>query len=249
MAELKVQAGGVELNVMVEGQTAAPTLVLINVANSNMGVYTPMMQPLTEKLRVVRYDWRGTGQSGAGERADYNFPRYADDLAAILDAVDVDRAIICGCAYGARTAARFALRHPRRTSLLCLFDVSLDQPVDQKLQRKLMIEARRLRDEAGLPSPSLDRSWFAHVDSREAGRSLAAHVSQPDPTPEMAGVEIPTQVVCGRQDANLAEAQRIAALMPDAELQVMEMTSHPAVMSRPELAADLLLDFIARRLD
>jgi 3-oxoadipate enol-lactonase len=56
-------------------------------------------------------------------------------------------------------------------------------------------------------------------------------------------------VVCGRQDLNLAEAERIAKLIPDSEFHVMEMTSHPAVMSRPDLAVELLLDFIGRRIE
>ncbi len=247
MAELTVTTGGVELHVEVDGPESATSLALINPARSNLGVHTPILERLAREHRVIRHDWRGTGRSSGGERADYNFPQYADDLAAVLDAVGAPTAIICGCAYGARTAARFALRHPQRTSLLALFDVSLDQPVDQRLQRDLMLEARRLREEAGIGSPELDRGWFAHTHEREALRSLTAHNDQPDPTPELAELSIPTLVACGVQDANLEEARRIAALVPDAELHEMPMTSHPAVMSRPDLMADLLLDFIRRR--
>lgn len=247
MTDLMVRVGGVDLRVKVDGVEAGPPLALINVARSNLGVFEPMMAALGEAHRVIRHDWRGTGRSGAGERADYVFERYADDLAAILDAVDVERAVICGCAFGARIAARFAIRHPDRTSLLALYDVSLAPPADQGRQRELMLEARRLRDEAGLPHRRLDRSCFVHDAEKEALRSLTAGRGLPDPTPEMATVRIPTLVVCGRQDENLTQAQRIAGLMPDCELQVMEMTSHPAVMSRPDLAAELLLDFVKRR--
>lgn len=247
MEQRSIPVAGVDLHVALDGPPDAPALCLINPARCNLGVYDPVVERLAAGHRLVRYDWRGTGQSDGGERADYSFPRYADDLAAILDALGIQTAIVCGSAYGARTAARFALRHPGRVSLLALFDVSLDHPVDQQRQRDLMLEARRMRDEAGIGSPELDRAWFAHRHEKEALRSLTAHVDQPDPTEEMAAVTIPTLVACGLQDVNIAEARRIAGLMPDAELQEMAMTSHPAIMCRPDLFADLLLDFIGRR--
>ncbi len=58
---------------------------------------------------------------------------------------------------------------------------------------------------------------------------------------------MPTLVVCGRQDVNLPEAQRIAGLVPDAELHVMEMTGHGSVFSRPDLFVELLDSWVARR--
>ena len=247
MIEHLILSKGAALHVVVDGPADAPCLALLNVARSNLGVHNPMLSYLGEQFRIVRHDGRGTGRSGGGERADYNFETYADDLASILDVLEIPSAIVCGSAYGARTAARFALRHAGRAHLLALFDVSLDQPVDQTRQRDLMTEARRMRDKAALESPALDRAWFAHRDEREAGRSLTAHVGQRDPTPELASMRTPTLVACGRQDMNLVEAERIAAVLPDAEFHVMEMTSHPAIMSRPALAAELLVDFIERR--
>jgi len=50
-------------------------------------------------------------------------------------------------------------------------------------------------------------------------------------------------VVCGRQDENLTQAERIAGLIPDARLEIMEMTGHGSVLSRPPLFGRLLADF------
>ncbi len=238
---------GLRLRVAVDGSEAAPPLVLINGAYSNLESFTPVLAPLAARFRVVRHDWRGTGQSDGGPRAAYRFERYADDLALILDRLDIEHAIVCGMAYGARVAARFALRHPARTDLLALYDVSLDQPVDQELQRQGNETAKQLRKEAGLVEPTRSRTWFEHRDQREAMRSLTAHVDQSDPTPELARIAIPTLVVCGRQDVNLGEAQRIAGIVPDAEFHVMEMTGHGSAQSRPDLFASLLIDFVKRR--
>jgi 3-oxoadipate enol-lactonase len=247
MAEQMIDVRGVSLRVATDGDRSGPALALVNGAFSNLGVWTPALEQLAARFFVVRHDWRGTGRSSGGPRAQYTFPDYADDLAAILDALAVERALVWGMAYGARTAARFALRHPARTALLALYDVSLGPPVDQALQRAGNAEAKRLRALAGLVSVETDPSWYEHADRREALRSLTAHERVPDPTEELRAVRIPTLVACGRQDVNLSEAQRIAGLLPDAELHVMEMTGHGSVLSRPELCVQLLCDFVARR--
>jgi 3-oxoadipate enol-lactonase len=237
---------GVELNVAVDGEPDATPLALLNGAYSNLHSWTPVMPQLLERFRVIRHDWRGSGRSSGGARADYGFPQYADDLAAILDHLEIPRAVVCGLAYGARTAARFALRHPGRTELLALYDVSLDQPVDQELQRAGNAEAKALRDAAGLASVERDPAWFEHEHQKEAMRSLTAHRDQPDPTPELAMLQIPTLVVCGRQDVNLGEAQRIADILPDAEYRILEMAGHGSTFSRPDLVAEYLIDFVDR---
>ena len=242
----QVEVDGVRLRVALDGDPKLPALALINGAYSNLESFTPALPHLTKPFFVIRHDVRGTGQSDPGPRADYTFERYADDLRGILDALSVERAIVCGMAYGARTAARFALRHPTRVSLLALYDVSLAPPVDQTLQREGNERAKQLRAEAGLPEPLRSRSWFEHRDRREAGRALTAHEGRPDPTPELASFGAPTLVVCGRQDANLAEARRISQTLPNAQLEIMEMTGHGSVLSRPDLFSSLLLEFAER---
>ena len=243
MPEQNLSIHGVRLRVAVDGDPGATPLALLNGAYSNLESWTPVMARLLERFRVIRHDWRGTGRSTGGARADYSFPRYADDLAAILDHLAVPSAIVCGLAYGARTAARFALRHPHRVQRLALFDVSLDQPVDQALQREGNAKAKALRDAAGLPAVARDPAWFEHDHQKEALRSLTAHRHQPDPTGELAHLDIPTLVACGRQDVNLPEATRIAHTLPHARFEILEMAGHGSLFSRPDLVAQLLIDF------
>src|SRR5262252_3790869 len=118
---------GVSLRVALDGDPRNPPLALVNGAFMNLHSWTPALQALSTRFRVLRHDWRGTGASDKGPRASYTFPQFADDVLALLDHFGIERPLLCGMAYGARTAARFALGHPRRLSLLALYDVSLDQ--------------------------------------------------------------------------------------------------------------------------
>jgi len=246
MSRYFLKVGDVRLHVALDGERAALPLVLVNGALCNLDSWAPVLDALAKRYFVVRHDVRGNGQSSGGPRAEYRFERYADDLLAILDDLSIEQAVVCGMAYGARTAARFALRHPSRVRLLALYDVSLAAPVNQELQREGNARAKALREAAGLPEVVRQREWFAHADEREARRSLTAHEGEPDPTPELAAVQVPALVACGRQDVNLAEAERIAQILPSADFHILEMTGHGSVFSRPDLFVALLDQSVAR---
>ncbi len=64
--------------------------------------------------RVVAYDARGHGASLPA--AAYAYDDLRDDLLAVLDAHDVDRAVLVGASMGAHTALALALSHPERVS-------------------------------------------------------------------------------------------------------------------------------------
>jgi pimeloyl-ACP methyl ester carboxylesterase len=62
--------------------------------------------------RVILYDARGHGSSDPPPSDDYSYPSLAGDLRALLDALELDRAVLVGASMGAHTALRFALVTP-----------------------------------------------------------------------------------------------------------------------------------------
>jgi pimeloyl-ACP methyl ester carboxylesterase len=78
-------------------------------------------------FRVVSYDARAHGRSTPPpDPAAYTYPRLADDLLAVLDALAVDRAVLAGASMGAHTLLRFALNHPHRVAALALVTPAYD---------------------------------------------------------------------------------------------------------------------------
>jgi pimeloyl-ACP methyl ester carboxylesterase len=70
-----------------------------------------------EGFRVVAYDARGHGRSApAPEREGYGYVNLDADLVAVLDALDIERAVVAGASMGAHTALRLALTHPERVA-------------------------------------------------------------------------------------------------------------------------------------
>ena len=239
---------GIAFHYALDGAPSNPTLVLINMASANCTSWEPVLDSLLEKFQVLRFDIRGTGKSGWGGDDEFTFSHYADDLAAILQELEMPKAFVLGVAYGARTAARFALRHPERLLALGLFDVALTPPVEQSGQRELGRQAMQMLEEAGEPLVLRRKSWRFYEDRDAAEKAHTAHSREPDTSEMLGQLRAPVLIGCGRQDMNLPEAKRIAASIPGSELHIMEMTGHGSPHFRPGLFAEIVIDFARDRL-
>ena len=73
-------------------------------------------------VRLLTMDSRGHGMTrpiGAAEK--FSFASFADDLWALLDHLDLQKAVVGGISMGAGVALNFALRYPERAVGLCSF--------------------------------------------------------------------------------------------------------------------------------
>ena len=78
-------------------------------------------------LRVIAYDARGHGASSpAPAPGEYGYDELAGDLQAVLDELEIERALLAGASMGAHTALAFALAYPSRIAALCLITPAFD---------------------------------------------------------------------------------------------------------------------------
>lgn len=238
-----ITVNNVKFHYALEGDAKKPLLALVNMASHNLTCWEQVLDNLLDHYQVLRFDIRGTGKSGWDADENFTFSQYADDLADIMNALNLPKAFVLGVAYGARTAARFALRHPDKLSGLGLFDVSLTPPVEQTGQRELGAEARRLLAEAGEPTVTQQKYWRFYENRDAALKTHTAHTGEQDTSEMLGHLKVPVLVACGRQDMNLDEATRIAGHIPNAQFDIMEMTGHSSPFYRPGLFASLVNGF------
>jgi 3-oxoadipate enol-lactonase len=105
-----VDADGTPLNVEVEGKAGAPVLMFSNSLGTDLHMWDEQARHFAKDYRVVRYDQRGHGKSGAPAGA-YSIERLGRDVLAILNALDLPSVNYCGLSMGGMTGmwlARFA---------------------------------------------------------------------------------------------------------------------------------------------
>jgi pimeloyl-ACP methyl ester carboxylesterase len=78
-------------------------------------------------FRTIAYDARGHGHSSpAPAPSAYTYELLASDLRAVLDELEIHRAVLAGASMGAQTALRFTLDHPERVLALGLITPAFD---------------------------------------------------------------------------------------------------------------------------
>ena len=116
MTVVNVEVDGGSLFAEVAG--SGPTVVLVHPGLWDRRAWDDQFGVLAKEYRVLRYDARGYGRSSRLEAGR----RYSnvDDLAAVMDAAEIERAAIVGCSMGGEITLDFALQHPERVSALVL---------------------------------------------------------------------------------------------------------------------------------
>lgn len=109
-----------DVEVHYDDQGEGPALVFIHGAWANAESWGPQVERFGDDHRTITYDLRGHGRTGASERRRYSVDLFAEDLHALLDELDVDRAVICGLSLGSMVAQSYLARHPERVEGIVL---------------------------------------------------------------------------------------------------------------------------------
>ena len=112
-----VQLNGVRLYYETSGD--GDPLLLVPGFSNGLWIWFKQVEELARRFRVVAFDPRGVARSG-GRDEPFTIADLADDVAALLDALDVESAHVLGASFGGFVAQEFALRYPARTRSLVL---------------------------------------------------------------------------------------------------------------------------------
>jgi len=142
-----------------------PAVVLVHGFGLDMRMWEPQVEHLAARYRVIRYDCRGFGASGAFDPAvPYT---HAGDLVALLDHLAIGEAVLAGLSFGGRVVLQTALAAPARVRGLVLLDAVLDGvPWDPESAGALDEFARRVQ--AGGSRPAGRPGWLTRCSPPRA---------------------------------------------------------------------------------
>jgi 3-oxoadipate enol-lactonase len=241
-----------------------PALVLLNGWTASGSIWpSALRRRLERRFRVIRIDNRGTGYSRTAP-APFTMTRLAGDVVDVLDAVEVEAAVVAGLSMGGMIAQELALRHPERVQHLILVGT---QPPSGEHRSSGEFSVGELI--AG-PAPGEDitaffrRTWTAMCGPGflESGGSLDETVRDlvDRVTPRMASIHqvravlgwgrpdrlrtlsVPTTVVHGGADplVPVANGIRLAQLIPGARYVELPQVGHLVHVEAPDALAAVI---------
>jgi len=258
-----IACNGVCLYYELHGPEGAPVLVLNNGILMNATASWALQLPaFSAEYRVLQYDCRGQGQSDHPV-GPYSIALHADDLAALMTALEIERAHILGISYGGEVAQAFALGHPARVESLILADtVSEIGP-----ELRLIVEgwkAAALTNDPDLFflvtvawnfSPKFiaaraailqaARARYRDLDLLSVAR-LCDSFLEVNFTTRLCDISAPTCVIVGQQDQlkGTRYAETIHRAIRGSELRVLPGAGHAVCMESPAAFNSAVLGFL-----
>lgn len=224
--------------------------------------------PLSEHFRTIVFDNRDAGRSSQATEP-YSIGDMADDLAALLDGLGIDKAHVVGLSMGGMIAQEFALRHPHRLDRLVLTGTGA---ATARVQFDAISSWRFVKaaDPAGMHFAGQQFNWLfsetfrrnpeaveqtlqllgsnPHPMTTEAFDRQAEAYLRHDALDRLHAVTAPTLVIAGERDRLTPPwiCQEVADAIPGATLALIDGpgSSHVLPLERPEAFNQLTLDFL-----
>jgi pimeloyl-ACP methyl ester carboxylesterase len=225
-------------------------------------VWRQVMATLTGWKRIAP-DLRGMGLSDAPGR--YTMSEYADDLAALLDALHVESAVVCGLSMGGYIAFELLRRHKSRVRALVLVNSRAEADTEDGRRKRNEMIAKVQREGAGALAealvPQLLAPWSVtalphvvdHLASMIAGNASAGVIGaleamrdRPDSTPMLKQIDVPTLVIAGREDRLIptSTSRALADAIPGAQLTLIPEAGHLAPLEQPVQTSRVIAEFL-----
>ena len=112
-----VRAGDIDIYHEIEGE--GPRVLVISGTGGDLRRQPNLASVLSDRFTTLSYDQRGLGQTSIPD-GPYSMAAYAQDAAALLDAVGWDRCMVMGTSFGGMVAQEFAVTFPERVEKLVL---------------------------------------------------------------------------------------------------------------------------------
>src|SRR5471030_2473557 len=213
--------GAVEIAFLDEGEGEPVVLVHGFASNKEVNWAAPgWVTALTRAgRRAIALDNRGHGQSSKlYDPADYHSAKMAEDVRALLDYLEIERADVMGYSMGARITAFLALNNPARvrSAILGGLGIRLVEGVGLPESIADALEAPSLAD----VTDPMGRVFRAFAEQTKSDlKALAACMRgsrQTLSSDKVAGIGVPLLVAVGTKDPIAGSAEALAALIPGA---------------------------------
>jgi pimeloyl-ACP methyl ester carboxylesterase len=248
----RVTVNGLQMYYEVSGQ--GEPIVVLHGAYMDIPTMGGIIPKLAKTHRVYALEFQGHGRTTDIDRP-ITYPNLADDVAAFMEAVNLEKADVFGYSMGGQAGLQLAIRHPGKVNRLVAASVSYDlrgwQPEFTAFIPQMTVEGM------------LQMPFFKEQADRKPGfRALIAKLIQLEKEPmaweaDVKQLKMPVLVIAG--DADVSTLEHNVALfkllgggamgdmgkpLADARLAIMPATSHTAVITQVDMLHSFIEPFL-----
>lgn len=257
------EVNGVQLSYNDVGEGNIPVLFLHGFP-FDKSMWKGQLDFLKSTNRLIAIDIRGFGES-TDEDSKLSMDLFADDLIALLDKLNIEKAVICGLSMGGFIALNAVKRFPERFEALILCDTQcIADTADVKKNRMKTIEQINSEgpeefNEKFVKSVFHPNSMknekelvnylrsVVYANSKEVlTRGLTALAERSETCSTLDKIHIPTLIICGRQDevTPLSESEFMHKHISESVLKIIENAGHVSNLEHPEEFNTNLKEFL-----
>ena len=260
---------GLALRYLEWGRPGALPIVCVHGYTSSAEAFNAVARRLQDRGHIIAMDVRGHGESGWSPDGTYQYADQMSDLAALVDALRIERFVLIGTSMGGVIAMAYAAQHADRLRGLVLNDIgpeveagssritglvrgrpadfaSLDEAMEYRRQTSPISAARPIEDQRetalGVLRQTPDGSWGWKMDPAYIEQRIARGApARPQLWPALEALPCPALVIWGTDSDVLSEAQakRMVEALPKGELVAVPGVGHAPTLVEPAVLAAL----------
>jgi len=247
-----------------EGPEGAPIIIFIHGFPLNKSMWDKQLNALKDDYRVIAYDIRGHGTTEVGT-IDFSINLFAIDLLCFMDALKIEKTILCGLSMGGYIALNAIQNHPGRFTALILSDTNCtaDSPEAKEKRMNTIISVNKngvekLADDL-LPNLFSAESFKSNLDEIAAvkemivtttipslNNSLHALANRKETCSKLAEIKVPVLILVGDED-KITPPEAASAMhekIKNSSLQVIPHAGHLSNMENENEFNSQLIKFM-----
>ena len=230
----------------------------------NRTMWEPQVTALVGDCRCIPIDLRGFGDSAPSP--PYTVDQYADDVIAVLDTLQSERAVFAGLSLGGDVAFALWRRHRARVRALILADTRAGADTIENIERRReLIELAETQGSSAIANvqiaglvgkttrdkrPDLYDSvhrMIAQAPVEGVIGALEAMIARPDSTSTLSTIDVPTLIIAGSEDVPTPpkEARAMQASIPGSRIEILQQAGHLSNIERPAAFNTVVTEFLA----
>lgn len=242
---LTLKVDHITINYDDQGQGAVP-IIFIHGFPFDKNMWKPQVKFLKENYRVIAYDIRGFGRS-MHDGTNFSIDLFAYDLIKLMDGLKIPKAVICGLSMGGYIALNAIKLYPERFEKLILADTQCIADTSEAKENRY--KAIKKVEEEGVSEFAeefikkvfhkdylIDQKDFVETTKKVVlstqpktiTSALSALAEREETCSSLNDINIPTLIICGRQDepTPVKQSEAMHKSIKGSVLKIIEHAGH-----------------------